>query len=115
VAQHTGCNWGRSIAAICGPQDRSNEDDLVEWWPDLRYEPRVTPPLRVGGCTFHNSFTPHMAHANNTDIARVAHIVIYMDAETTYTGARRVVTDPLGLPSGEVLIGEMFPRLPPVH
>jgi phytanoyl-CoA hydroxylase len=94
------------------PQDLSNEDDLMALWPDLRYEPRVTLPLRVGDCTFHSGFTPHMAHANDTDIARVAHIIIYMDAETTYTGAKHVVTDPLGLTPGEVLAGEMFPRLP---
>ena len=94
------------------PQDLANEDDLMALWPGLRYEPRVTLPLRVGDCTFHSGFTPHMAHANDTDIARVAHIIIYMDAETTYTGAKHVITDPLGLTPGEVLAGEMFPRLP---
>jgi hypothetical protein len=53
-----------------------------------------------------------MAHANDTDIARVAHIIIYMDAQTTYTGARHPVTDPLKLQAGQVLSGEMFPLIP---
>lgn len=93
------------------PQNLADEDDLLKLWPDLAYEPRVTLPLRAGDCTFHNGFTVHMAHANDTDIARVAHIVIYMDAETVYTGARHPVTDPLGLTAGMTLAGEMFPRV----
>jgi ectoine hydroxylase-related dioxygenase (phytanoyl-CoA dioxygenase family) len=93
------------------PQNLADEDDLLMLWPDLAYEPRVTLPLRVGDCTFHNGFTAHMAHANATDIARVAHIVIYIDAETVYTGARHPVTDPLGLTPGVTLSGELFPRV----
>ncbi len=93
------------------PQDLADEADLMKLWPDLVYEPRVTLPLRAGDCTFHNSFTAHMANANDTDIARVAHIVVYMDADTTYTGAKHVVTDPLGLQVGDLLSGELFPRV----
>lgn len=93
------------------PQDLADEADLMKLWPDLVYEPRVTLPLRAGDCTFHNSFTAHMANANDTDIARVAHIIVYMDADTTYTGARHVVTDPLGLKVGDLLSGEFFPRV----
>lgn len=93
------------------PQNLADEEDLLRLWPDLAYEPRVTLPLRAGDCTFHNSFTAHMATPNETDIARVAHIVIYMDAATTYTGAKHVVTDPLGLKPGDLLDGEMFPRV----
>ena len=36
-------------------------------------------------------------------------IIIYMDANTTYTGAKHVVTDPLGLKPGDLLDGALFP------
>lgn len=93
------------------PQDLADEHDLMKLWPDLVYEPRATLPLRAGDCTFHNGFTAHMANANETDIARVAHIIVYMDAETTYTGAKHPVTDPLGVGVGEPLAGPLFPRV----
>ena len=93
------------------PQDLSDAHDLMRIWPDLVYRPRVTLPLQAGDCTFHNGFTAHMANSNDTDIARVAHVIIYMDAETIYSGAKHVVTDPLGLQTGDRLNGEMFPRV----
>jgi ectoine hydroxylase-related dioxygenase (phytanoyl-CoA dioxygenase family) len=92
-------------------QDLSDSDDLMALWPELAFEPRVTLPLRAGDCTFHNGYCPHMAGQNDTDVARVAHIIIYMDAATTYTGAAHVVTDPLGLQPGDLLAGEMFPAV----
>jgi hypothetical protein len=52
----------------------------------------------VGDCTFHSSFTPHLAHSNDTEAAR--------------TDARQAVTDRLALKPGAVLAGVMFPRLP---
>ncbi|GAA2700170.1 phytanoyl-CoA dioxygenase family protein [Nonomuraea recticatena] len=93
------------------PQDLNDEDDLFQLAPDLRWSQRVTVPLRAGDCTFHNSYTPHMALPNKTDLARLAHVVIFMDAETTYSGAPHVVTDPLGLQKGERLAGDVFPAL----
>jgi phytanoyl-CoA hydroxylase len=51
-----------------------------------------------------------MALANETDETRFAHIIIYMDSETTFTGAKHVVTAPLGLAEGAPLDGELFPR-----
>jgi phytanoyl-CoA hydroxylase len=93
------------------PQDLSDAGDLMTLWPDLNFQPRVTLPLRAGDCTFHNGFTAHMANANDTDIARVAHIIVYMDADTTYNGNAHVVTDPLGLKPGEPLAGELFPQV----
>jgi phytanoyl-CoA hydroxylase len=93
------------------PQDLSDSDDLMSLWPDLAYQPRVTLPLRAGDCTFHNGYCPHMAGPNDTDVPRVAHIIIYMDAATTYSGAAHVVTDPLDLTPGDLLAGEMFPRM----
>lgn len=95
------------------PQNLADKDDLMALAPDLVYVPRVTLPLRAGDCTFHHGLTPHMANANDTDLTRFAHIIIYMDAETIYNGNSHVVTDPLKLKVGEPLgVSEMFPRLP---
>ena len=79
--------------------------------PELEWDERVTVPLRAGDCTFHHSRCAHMATPNDTDQPRIAHVVISMDATTTYTGARHVVTDPLGLQAGQVMEHEMFPRV----
>jgi ectoine hydroxylase-related dioxygenase (phytanoyl-CoA dioxygenase family) len=93
------------------PQDLSNEEDLFTRAPDLRWSPRVTVPLKAGDCTFHSGYTGHMALPNTTDQARFAHVVIYMDAATTYTGAPHPVTDPLKLSPGTTLEDESFPRV----
>jgi hypothetical protein len=50
-----------------------------------------------------------MATPNMTDDPRVAHVVIYMDAGTTYAGRGHVVTDPLGLAPGAPLDHPLFP------
>ncbi len=92
------------------PQNLHDEDDLFTVNPDLRWLPRVTVPLRAGDCTFHSSYTGHMATPNRTDRARLAHVTVYMDADTTYAGTPHVVTDPLGLSAGDRLDGETFPR-----
>ncbi|MCK2216031.1 phytanoyl-CoA dioxygenase family protein [Actinomadura sp. ATCC 31491] len=92
------------------PQDLHQEEDLFETDPSLRWEPRVTVPLRAGDCTFHSGYTGHMALPNRTDRARFAHVIIYMDADTVYSGAPHVVTDPLGLAAGDALAGDAFPR-----
>ena len=92
------------------PQDLHHEDDLFAVDPALRWLPRVTVPLRAGDCTFHSGYTGHMALPNRTGLARIAHVVIYMDEATTYDGSAHVVTDPLGLTPGDPLDGETFPR-----
>jgi phytanoyl-CoA hydroxylase len=92
------------------PQDLHDEDDLFAMDPSLRWVPRVTVPLRAGDCTFHSGYTGHMALPNRTDEARFAHVVIYMDEATTYSGTAHVVTDPLGLTEGTRLDGDTFPR-----
>ncbi|MCL5998394.1 MAG: phytanoyl-CoA dioxygenase family protein [Chloroflexi bacterium] len=92
------------------PQNLADEDDLFSIWPDLAWEPRVTIPLKAGDCTFHHGYCAHMATPNFTDVPRVAHIVIFTDAETTYKKQPHVVTDPLGLADGQPLEHEMFPR-----
>jgi phytanoyl-CoA hydroxylase len=92
------------------PQDLHDSEDLFEKDPSLRWIPRVTVPLRAGDCTFHDSSTGHMALPNRTNQARVAHVNIYMDEATTYSGTAHLVTDPLGLKTGDRLQGDAFPR-----
>jgi hypothetical protein len=52
-----------------------------------------------------------MATPNLTGEPRVAHVVIYMDAQTTYKRQPHPVTDQLGLADGDSLGGDMFPAL----
>ncbi|MFI0352281.1 phytanoyl-CoA dioxygenase family protein [Actinomadura sp. 9N407] len=92
------------------PQDLHDAEDLFAADPSLRWAPRVTVPLRAGDCTFHSGYTGHMALPNQTGTARLAHVNIYMDAETVYTGDAHPVTDDLGLTAGDRLDGENFPR-----
>lgn len=79
--------------------------------PDLEWERRVTVPLKAGDCTFHHGRCAHMATPNFTDDPRVAHVVIFVEEETTYRKAPHVVTDPLGLDDGAPLDGPLFPRV----
>ena len=93
------------------PQDLTDAHDLLNLDPELKWAPRVTVPLRAGDCTFHHSYLAHMAQSNVTDVPRVAHITIYMDADTTFNGNPHVVTAPLNLKVGDPLDGELFPRI----
>ena len=79
--------------------------------PELEWSERVTVPLRAGDCTFHHGRCAHMANPNTGDGLRVAHVVIWVDAGTTYTGGKHVVTDGLGLTEGGPLEHELFPRV----
>ena len=92
-------------------QDLADRDDMFRAAPDLRWEERLTIPLRAGDCTFHNAYLAHSATPNLTDDPRIAHVAIYIDADTTYSGAGHVVTDGLGLTAGERLDDEHFPRV----
>lgn len=92
-------------------QNLHDAHDLLAKAPDLTWEPRVTIPLRAGDCTFHHALCAHMATPNLTDEPRIAHIVIYIDATTTYTGKPHVVTDGQPLKEGELLAGDLFPTL----
>jgi ectoine hydroxylase-related dioxygenase (phytanoyl-CoA dioxygenase family) len=92
-------------------QDLTDPRDLFVKSPDLTWEPRMTVPLRAGDCTFHHALCAHMATPNITDEPRVAHVVIFMDAETTYHKMPHPVTDPLNLEEGAPLDGDLFPRL----
>ncbi|MCX5662867.1 MAG: phytanoyl-CoA dioxygenase family protein [Planctomycetota bacterium] len=94
-------------------QDLMDPRDLFRKCPELAYYPRVTVPLRAGDVTFHHAYAAHMATSNQTDEARVAHVVIFMDAGARYRkradGAVHPVTDPLNLPDGARLDQELFP------
>jgi len=79
--------------------------------PEMQWQERITIPLRAGDCTFHHQFTPHMATANVTDDPRVAHVVIFMAADTRYTGKQHPVTDPIEPEVGAPLDQEIFPLL----
>jgi hypothetical protein len=88
-----------------------HEQGLFELVPELRWRARVTVPLRAGDCTFHHGRTAHYAGPNRTSVQRIAHAVIYIDANTRFNGARHVVTNPLSLSPGQMLEGELFPRV----
>jgi ectoine hydroxylase-related dioxygenase (phytanoyl-CoA dioxygenase family) len=92
-------------------QDLSDSDDMFRAAPDLRWQERLTIPLRAGDCTFHNAYLAHSATPNLTDDPRIAHVAIYFDAETTYSGAGHVVTDGLGLTVGGSFEHELFPTV----
>ena len=79
--------------------------------PEFIWFPRVTVPLKAGDCTFHHGRCAHMATPNFTDDPRVAHIVIFMEHSTTYSGKPHVVTDPLSLTVGEPIAGTLFPEI----
>lgn len=108
-----------SMSFIAGQQERvdlttqilSDPRSLFNLAPDLEWEPKVTLPLQAGDCTFHHGRTPHMANANQTDDYRVAHVIIYMDATTTFTGKGHLVTKPLELEAGARLDGPLFPEV----
>ncbi|MEV6106328.1 phytanoyl-CoA dioxygenase family protein [Streptomyces sp. NPDC051940] len=92
------------------PQDLTDHGDLLGLAPDLTWRQRVTVPLRAGDCTFHHSHLAHTATPNLTGDPRIAHVVIYTDAETRYAALPHPVTDPLGLEPGAALPEEHFPR-----
>ncbi|GAA1560581.1 hypothetical protein GCM10009678_49340 [Actinomadura kijaniata] len=96
------------------PQDLSDHADMFAVAPGLEWERRVTVPLRAGDCTFHDARLAHSATPNLTDDPRIAHVVIYVDADLTLApGPSHPVTDPLGLAVGAPLPDGHFPRLTP--
>lgn len=84
---------------------------LFEQAPDLVWEERVTIPLRAGDCTFHHARCAHTAFGNATDEPRVAHVVIFTDATTTYVERPHPVTADLGLNEGDLLDSPRFPMV----
>lgn len=99
--RETGLEW----------QSLSDSTSMLRIWPEGQWRERVTLPLRAGDCTFHHFYTAHTANANDSDDPRIAQIVVYIDAETTYDGRYHPVTDGLGLAEGQPLPDEHFPRM----
>jgi ectoine hydroxylase-related dioxygenase (phytanoyl-CoA dioxygenase family) len=93
-------------------QNLGDAGSLFSLAPDLQWSERVTVPLRKGDCTFHHGRCAHMATPNFTDDPRVAHVIIYINEGTRYAQRPHIVTDPLNLQEGQLLKGELFPRLP---
>jgi ectoine hydroxylase-related dioxygenase (phytanoyl-CoA dioxygenase family) len=91
------------------PQNLGSATSLMELAPDFVWSQRITVPLRAGDCTFHHGLCAHMATPNFTADPRVAHVVIFTDADTIYSGKPHIVTDPLGLKTGGSLEGDLFP------
>lgn len=101
-------------------QDLSDKRSMFGRAPDLEFQPKVTLPLRAGDCTFHHGRCPHMAGPNETDEYRVAHVVIFVDRDTTFSPAtdddrsrakKHVITNPLNLTPGQILDHAMFPEI----
>jgi len=90
-------------------QNLSDHRSLMSMWPAGEWRERITIPLRAGDCTFHNAYTAHTANPNDTDDPRIAHVVIYMDADTRFTGAEHPVTDGLDLTVGGPFPEDRFP------
>ncbi|MFE1290887.1 phytanoyl-CoA dioxygenase family protein [Streptomyces sp. NPDC058751] len=97
-------------------QDVRDADNLMRMAPELVWKPRVTVPVRAGDCTFHHSLTAHSASPNLTDDPRIAHVVVYMDAETRYDPRKRPGGEPLAEPAdtttGRPFPDDDFPPLP---
>ena len=74
--------------------------------PELEYAPKVTMPLKAGDATFHNGRMAHMATANQTEEWRIAHVIIYMQKGTRYSGRPHVVTGDYKHEGGELQPGD---------
>jgi ectoine hydroxylase-related dioxygenase (phytanoyl-CoA dioxygenase family) len=91
--------------------DLVNPQDLFDYAPQFKPTKPVVCELIAGSATFHNGLTFHFAGPNKSEHLREAFAIIYMPDGTTYDGQRHCVTEPLGLPIGAALDGELFPRL----
>ena len=87
----------------------SDQEGWKKEMPDLQWWPRLAIPLQVGDCTFHHGMTFHSAGANLSEQWRVAHVVIFVDANATYNGQGHIVTDPLDLPVGTLPPDDICP------
>jgi len=97
---------GLNLAALGREQARSY---LFDHWPELRWTPRVTVPLRAGDVTFHHRRTAHSAGANHTPQDRVSMLITYTDADASYMPIPG--HDPLPYQPGQPLPNERYPRV----
>lgn len=92
-------------------EHKSDPDNyLFIHWPELRWSPRVTVPLRAGDATFHQGRTAHYAGANTSEEARLSFLVTFTDADATYRPLPG--HDPLDLSPGQPLPDHRYPRTP---
>jgi phytanoyl-CoA hydroxylase len=91
------------------PVDLVNPQDIFVHAPHIKpVKPKVI-ELKAGSATFHNGLTFHYAGPNKSDEVREAFAIIYMPDGTRYSGERHIITDELGLETGQPLVGDMFP------
>lgn len=90
-------------------QYRDPDGYLFTHWPQLRWSPQVTVPLRAGEATIHHNRTAHSAGANTTDTARVSFLLTVTDADATYRSLPG--HDPLPLKPGQALPDVRYPRV----
>jgi ectoine hydroxylase-related dioxygenase (phytanoyl-CoA dioxygenase family) len=83
---------------------------IGEIWPDYAWRPQVSVPLRAGDVSFHHCRTVHLAGTNTTDVPRMGHGVVYMDADCTYRPGTEDAHIAHMTP-GEPLTGEKFPLI----
>jgi len=98
------------------PQSLHDSKDLMTKAPELEYQPKVTLPLKAGDATFHSGYCAHSAGGNDTDDWRIAHVTIYIEDGTQYSGKGHCVTDGYkaevkDLEPGEKMTGDWFPLL----
>lgn len=89
---------------------RDPDNYLFTRWPELRWSPRVTVPLRAGDATFHRGRTAHYAGANTSADVRLSFVVTFTDADATYRPLPG--HDPLDLSPGEPIPDHRYPRTP---
>ncbi|MEM7626255.1 MAG: phytanoyl-CoA dioxygenase family protein [Planctomycetota bacterium] len=103
---------GSQVRTDLRAQDLGDAGSLMSICPDFRWRPRVTVPLRAGDCTFHHGRCAHMATPNHTDEPRIAHVAIFVDRGTAFSGeAGHGVTDALELEPGQTLPDAPFPPI----
>ncbi|MDE3723800.1 phytanoyl-CoA dioxygenase family protein [Nocardiopsis sp. N85] len=83
--------------------------DIFSKYPELTWRPRVTVPLRAGGCTFHNERVVHMAGANLSGSDRLSLGTVYIDAETRFDPDAGFSEEDLGFGPGDLIVGDKYP------
>jgi ectoine hydroxylase-related dioxygenase (phytanoyl-CoA dioxygenase family) len=89
----------------------ADPQDIFDYAPHIKpVKPKVI-ELKAGSATFHNGLTFHYAGPNKSDATREAFAIIYMPATTTFDGSGHIVTDKLGLRTGQLLDMDLFPQV----
>ncbi|MFC4560983.1 phytanoyl-CoA dioxygenase family protein [Nocardiopsis mangrovi] len=94
---------------LMSPPPAAEDWAIFETRPELAWRPRVTVPVRAGGCTFHNERVAHMAGANQTDMDRLSLGTVYIDAETRFAPEEGYCEEELGFEPGDLVAGDLYP------